>query len=312
MKYGSIVVTFNRKKLLVEALNSLLNQTVPPTKIILIDNHSDDGTKRMLEQQHLLHHPLIEYRYLSQNIGGAGGFSLGMKIAMSKPGLDWVSMSDDDAIFCPDYFEKLIRFHEQYPDRLILTGSVYIEDGRLQDDQRNRFLSWNNFRTVEVPVSEYQGNFEFDQYTFCGVFMSITVIRMVGIADAGFFIWWDDCEYAIRTAKISKPVNISSARLIHKTALPSIDSKKEFIPDWRMYYGFRNRIITIQRWSQNRFLGLLWLIAFYGRFLIELCGSFYKGHRKMAIQSYWEALRDAIQEKEGLNRNFMPGQKFKD
>ena len=101
MKYGSIVVTFNRKELLLEALESLLNQTVAPTRIILIDNHSTDGTKALLAEHHLLDNPLIDYRYLEENIGGAGGFSLGMEIARAKSELDWISLSDDDAIFDP-------------------------------------------------------------------------------------------------------------------------------------------------------------------------------------------------------------------
>lgn len=310
MRYGSIVVTFNRKKLLLEALNSLLNQTVAPSKIILIDNHSTDGTKQMLAEHHLLDHPLIDYRYLEQNIGGAGGFARGMQIAKADPDLEWVSMSDDDAIFDTDYFEKLINYQQQHPQRLILTGSVYIEDGRLQADQRNRFSDWSTFRTAEVPASEYDHNFEFDQYTFCGVFMSTTIIQKIGVADAGFFIWWDDCEYAIRSAKLTKPVNVSAAKLTHKTTIPSIDMKKKFVADWRLYYGIRNRLIAVRRWHKHGLISLAWLIFYYGRFAVQLCGPYYRGHRKMALRANLEALRDAIKEREGLNPNFMPGQKF--
>ncbi|AGL63683.2 hypothetical protein Nizo2257_2631 [Lactiplantibacillus plantarum] len=43
---------------------------------------------------------------------------------------------------------------------------------------------------------------------------------------------------------------------------------------------------------------------------IQLCGPFYRGYRKMVIRVYLEALRDASRECEGLNPNFMPGQKF--
>ncbi len=310
MRYGSIVVTFNRKELLLEALTSLLNQNIAPTKIILIDNHSTDGTKAMLDEHCLLSNPIIDYRYLEKNIGGAGGFALGMEIARANLELDWISLSDDDAIFNPDYFEKLIRFQENHHERLILTGSVYVTDGRLQADQRCRFSDWGTFRGVEVPISEYKQNFEFDQYTFCGVFMSLDVIRAVGIADAGFFIWWDDCEYAIRTSKLSKPVNVSAAKLIHKTEIPSIDMKDKFVADWRIYYGNRNRMITIRRWTKRPLISFAWLIYFYGRFVLRLFGSRYRGHRKMIIRAYTEALRDAAINKEGLNPNFMPGQKF--
>ncbi|WEE36944.1 glycosyltransferase family 2 protein [Lactiplantibacillus paraplantarum] len=310
MQYGAVVVTFNRQQLLIESITALMQQTVPPAKIIIIDNHSTDDTRDALQANGILANPSVDYRYLDQNIGGAGGFARGMQIAQADPNLDWVSLSDDDAIFEPDYFEKLIAYQADHPTRQILTGSVYVADGRLQADQRNRFTSWSTFRTQAVPASEYDGNFEFDQYTFCGVFMSLAIVKQVGVADAGFFIWWDDCEYAVRTAKLVRPVNVSAAKLIHKTYLPSLDLKTKFIPDWRLYYGLRNRFITIKRWRANPVVSLAWLSFFYARLLVKLCGPFYRGYRKMVFKAYVQSLRDAAVEKEGLNPNFMPGQKF--
>ncbi|KLD60644.1 hypothetical protein WP50_08785 [Lactiplantibacillus plantarum] len=72
MQYGAIVVTFNRKQLLIESITALLNQTVPPAKIIIIDNHSTDGTKAELQTADILANPSVDYRYLTKNIGGAG------------------------------------------------------------------------------------------------------------------------------------------------------------------------------------------------------------------------------------------------
>jgi len=310
MQYGAIVVTFNRKALLMESLTALKNQTVPPAKIILIDNHSTDGTQKLLKSKGLLDDAMIDYRYLTENIGGAGGFTRGLQIAAADSSLDWVSLSDDDAIFETDYFEKLIAYQADHPEREVLTGSVQVADGRLQVDQRNRFTSWNTFRAEAVSEAEYHENFDFDQYTFCGVFLSLKLVKKVGLPDAGYFIWWDDCEYAVRTAKYARPVNVSAAKLIHKTYLPSLDFKHKYIPDWRLYYGIRNRLITIKRWRLNPLASFAWLIVFYGRFFVKLFGPFYRGYRRIVVRVYFEALRDAIRGKEGLNPHFMPGQKF--
>nr|WP_262336656.1 glycosyltransferase [Lactiplantibacillus plantarum] len=80
MQYGAIVVTFNRKQLLIESITALLNQTVPPAKIIIIDNHSTDGTKAELQTADILANPSVDYRYLTKNIGGAGGFARGCRL----------------------------------------------------------------------------------------------------------------------------------------------------------------------------------------------------------------------------------------
>ena len=44
MKVAAIVVTYNRKQLLKECLNAILNQTAEVERIIVINNASTDGT----------------------------------------------------------------------------------------------------------------------------------------------------------------------------------------------------------------------------------------------------------------------------
>ena len=81
IKVVAVVVTFNRKNLLIEALNGLLAQTYPLEKIIIINNASTDNTEQLLIEKDFLVHSLIDYRLLSSNVGGAGGFHEGLKIA---------------------------------------------------------------------------------------------------------------------------------------------------------------------------------------------------------------------------------------
>ena len=52
----AVVVTYNRKKLLIECLKSLLKQTKPVQGIYLIDNASTDGTPKLL----------LEKRYIKE------------------------------------------------------------------------------------------------------------------------------------------------------------------------------------------------------------------------------------------------------
>ncbi|HAL7545332.1 TPA: glycosyltransferase, partial [Escherichia coli] len=42
-KVIAIIVTFKRKHLLCKVIESILNQTVKPMEIIIIDNNSNDG-----------------------------------------------------------------------------------------------------------------------------------------------------------------------------------------------------------------------------------------------------------------------------
>ena len=44
MKIVAVVVTYNRKELLLECIQAILNQTYKLEKVIVIDNNSNDGT----------------------------------------------------------------------------------------------------------------------------------------------------------------------------------------------------------------------------------------------------------------------------
>ena len=42
-KYAEVIVTYNRKKLLKENIEALLNQTFKDHDILIVDNNSNDG-----------------------------------------------------------------------------------------------------------------------------------------------------------------------------------------------------------------------------------------------------------------------------
>ncbi|MCG4650613.1 glycosyltransferase, partial [Bifidobacterium longum] len=71
-KIACVVVTYNRKKLLRENLLALLKQTYSRFDILVIDNHSTDGTYKYIKD--LLENERIIYINTGKNLGGAGGF----------------------------------------------------------------------------------------------------------------------------------------------------------------------------------------------------------------------------------------------
>ena len=112
-KVTAILVTFNRKHLVKNCLNSLLEQSKCLDEIIIVDNNSSDGTKDELisskyisnnfsklengslqslilkKMKNLNSECKINYHLLESNIGGAGGFNYGMELAI-KNGNDFI------------------------------------------------------------------------------------------------------------------------------------------------------------------------------------------------------------------------------
>lgn len=90
----AVVVTHRRPGPLAESLKALSTQTRAPDHVIVVDNDfaSGDTTVRDLVSQQPIP---TTYLGSQRNLGGAGGFALGMLHALAA-GADWVWLADDD------------------------------------------------------------------------------------------------------------------------------------------------------------------------------------------------------------------------
>ena len=105
---AAVIVTYNRKALLKECLLALLSQTTA-CDILVIDNHSTDGTAAAVEdiiKDKSSNERRITYIDTGANLGGAGGFSYGIKEAAQR-GYEYIWIMDDDCVPEPDALEEL-------------------------------------------------------------------------------------------------------------------------------------------------------------------------------------------------------------
>ena len=308
MNYVSVIVTFNRKELLKQAIESLLNQTLLPQKVIVIDNNSTDGTQEMITKLYS-NNSLVKYCHLSQNNGGSAGFYAGLKKALKEEDADWISLSDDDAIYAEDYFEKLSQAHFDHPDVKVLSGTVLNGNHQIETLHRRRIKNWNILSDYEVPVEEYQTNFFYDLFTFVGVVISKEIIKQVGLPQKDFFIWFDDSEYSLRVHKLTKVLNVSDAKVYHKVKAKS--ENNQWYPNWREYYGMRNRIQVIKKYGHPYLLTRAYFIALLARKLIgNTVKSERKGYRRFMYRLFWDGFRDGIKNNLGKNNNYLPSTKI--
>ena len=87
----AVVVTHRRRDALAKSLDVLTTQSRPPDHLIVVDNDSDDRVRDLVAGQP------VPTTYLGsrRNLGGAGGFALGMLHALAL-GADWIWLADDD------------------------------------------------------------------------------------------------------------------------------------------------------------------------------------------------------------------------
>ncbi|TPG28323.1 galactofuranosyltransferase GlfT1 [Mycolicibacterium hodleri] len=87
----AVVVTHRRVAELALSLKAVTGQTRVPDHVIVIDNDDDDLVRDLVASQPVPSTYVGSHR----NLGGAGGFALGMLTALSM-GADWVWLADDD------------------------------------------------------------------------------------------------------------------------------------------------------------------------------------------------------------------------
>ena len=106
-KIAAVVVTYNRKALLLENIESLLSQTVSDLlDIVIVDNASTDGTKEALGKY--VSNEKIIYKNTGANLGGAGGFQYGIRYA-AENGYEYVWVMDDDCMPTSTALENFLK-----------------------------------------------------------------------------------------------------------------------------------------------------------------------------------------------------------
>lgn len=247
MTVSCVVVTYNRLSLLKECLAAVERQTFPIKKIVVIDNKSTDGTEGYLKSLSASE----QYRIIrtDSNIGGAGGFSLGLKEAVLD-GADYVWMMDDDTIPEPTALEALMDVAAS-SDRIgYVCSRVNWTDGEKHPrngpgglDADDRITTANGVVACRCKVC-----------TFVSVLVSSQAVYKVGLPIKEFFIWFDDIEYTIRITRAGfQNYYVEQSVVVHKTPdvyEPNIEHAPVSMAP-RFYYQVRNSCYFKHRMSSN-------------------------------------------------------------
>ena len=107
LKFGVVIVTYNRLHLLKECLRCVALQKLHFHSIVIVDNCSNDGTKEYLKELDTkkMNCNTLEVINLDKNLGGAGGFSLGVQRICND--VDYLLLIDDDAMIHKDFLSSI-------------------------------------------------------------------------------------------------------------------------------------------------------------------------------------------------------------
>ena len=208
---AAVVVTYNRKELLKEAIDALLMQSVAEADVLVVDNASTDGTKDYIADY--IDQGQIIYINTGENLGGAGGFNFGMRKAC-EAGYKYVWIMDDDAIVKRDALKELLKADQLLKgDYGYLSSTVFWTDGQPCVMNRPKLVKdWTSdlgYLSAGLVRTYYS--------TFVSFFVKTATVKELGLPIKDFFIWGDDVEYSNRLSKKYPCYVVGKSQVIHKT-----------------------------------------------------------------------------------------------
>jgi rhamnopyranosyl-N-acetylglucosaminyl-diphospho-decaprenol beta-1,3/1,4-galactofuranosyltransferase len=236
----AVVVTRHRRELLAESLKALATQTRVPDHLVVVDNGPDQPVDDLVEQCPLPTTYLPSHR----NLGGAGGFALGILHALSL-GADWVWLADDDGR--PADENVLAVLLEEAERRKLAEISPVVTNIDSPDKLAfplRRGLTWKR-SAAELGTDFLPGIASL----FNGALFRASTLDVVGVPDYRLFFRGDEVEIHRRMVRSGLPFGTSL-----RVAYVHPDGSDEFKPmlggkfhaqdpenPIKRYYTYRNR-----------------------------------------------------------------------
>ncbi|MCP2164408.1 galactofuranosyltransferase GlfT1 [Goodfellowiella coeruleoviolacea] len=256
----AVVVTRHRTELLAESLKVMAAQTRVPDHLVVVDNGADQPAREVVEQCAIPSTYLLSQR----NLGGAGGFALGMLHALAL-GAEWIWLGDDDGR--PADETVLATLLEEARARNLAAVSpvvANIERPQTLAFPLRRGLTWKR-GTDELGNDFLPGIASL----FNGALFRAAALDIVGVPDYRLFFRGDEVEIHRRLQRSGLPFGTTlRATFLHP------DGSAEFKPmlggrfhaqdpenEIKRYYTYRNRGYLLSQPGMRK-LGLLEVFRF--------------------------------------------------
>jgi len=181
------IPTYNRSRLLSEAIQSVQRQTYQDFEIVVSDDCSVDDTEDVVRG---FQDPRIRYARTPENLRPPRNWNVCIRLAQGK----FFSLLPDDDLYAPDYLKEMVKALEAHPE----VG--FAQCGFYQVDQQLRYLqSLCPHPTSLVLAGEAALTWQLERLA-C---LPVTVLfRRKTMLQMGLWRedYWDDWAFIIRTA----------------------------------------------------------------------------------------------------------------
>ena len=233
-----IVLNWNGSDDAIECIESLTEQTLKPT-IIIVDNNSSDNSVSVFEKYISIHkREEITLIKNPRNLGFAGGINTGLVYAR-KQGFKYIGVLNPDAIADKKWCQALIDELSSQPKCGIATGILQRRDGKTLDTTGDFYTTWGlpGPRNRDEPIENAPSKpGEVFGATGGGAIYRAAMFDDIDMFDEDFFMYYEDVDLSFRAQLAGWKVRFTpKAIAYHKVGA---SSKK--VPGLAVYNTFKN------------------------------------------------------------------------
>jgi GT2 family glycosyltransferase len=297
----AIVLNWRQYELTSRCLHSLLELNYVDCRIVMIDNGSDDGSARRLQEEF---GSSIIFISNSENLGFAGGNNVGIRYALEQ-GANYVLLLNNDTIVDADFLRPLVEALEKDKQVGAATPKIYF----LEESGERRLWAAGGRVSMWLGLSGNRGRGEIDVGQFdkleevafgsgCCLLMRREVLEQVGLLNEAYFAYYEDLDWCYGArAKGYKILYVPRSKIWHAAGAssksPSSSDGEGALSAFVYYLVTRNHLWFIRTYvhGPRRIAALAvylsYSIMFYSAAFIIL-------RRWRKLRECWRGFKDGI------------------
>lgn len=214
-----VIPNLNGGNEILDAIESLLRQSLSPYVIVVDNASTDDSTQRIASK-----YPDIEIIRHTKNKGYAGGVNPGFKRAIEL-GATYAAPFNDDAIADKRWLEHLVEYLDTHPKVGAGACKVLTADGQQLDSTGDYYTNWGlpyPRGRREYDLRKYDEQADIFAASGAASLYRVNALREVGLLDEDFFAYYEDVDLSFRLQLAGwKVAYVATAVVYHQIGMTS-------------------------------------------------------------------------------------------
>jgi GT2 family glycosyltransferase len=239
-----VIVNFNGREFLPEAIESLTSQTVVPAEIIVVDNASTDGSQDMIRERY----PGVILLELEENTGFAAGTNIGFRHASGE----FIALLNSDATAEPHWIEAMTLALGRWDDAAASVGKIFVRDdpGRIEQAgaEFNQLGNYWGRGQGEMDEGQFDREGEVPGVTGCAMMIRRDAVRDGEFFDPSLFMYGEELDLTIRLRLRDYRIIMAPDAVVLHRGMMSVSKRVQQPRLFQQFHSNRNRLKLIARY----------------------------------------------------------------